>query len=109
MSACLLSPGPLTMQPMTATLSFSTPGYCARQTGICSRKKLSICCVSSDRNVRVLALTGTIDDAAHDRHLEFFHARILRTPDRHLLAQKVVDLLRQFRSQCPRACSHRDH
>ena len=26
MSACLLSPGPLTMQPMTATLSASTPG-----------------------------------------------------------------------------------
>ena len=26
MSACLLSPGPLTMQPITATLSFSTPG-----------------------------------------------------------------------------------
>ncbi len=25
-SACLLSPGPLTMQPMTATLSVSTPG-----------------------------------------------------------------------------------
>ncbi len=26
MSACLLSPGPLTMQPMTATFRFSTPG-----------------------------------------------------------------------------------
>src|SRR6478672_5355061 len=26
MSACLLSPGPLTMQPMTATFIFSTPG-----------------------------------------------------------------------------------
>jgi hypothetical protein len=26
MSACLLSPGPLTMQPITATLRFSTPG-----------------------------------------------------------------------------------
>src|SRR5215467_6758569 len=27
MSACLLSPGPLTMQPMTATLSVSTPRH----------------------------------------------------------------------------------
>ncbi len=26
MSACLLSPGPLTMQPITATFSVSTPG-----------------------------------------------------------------------------------
>ena len=26
MSACLLSPGPLTMQPITATFMFSTPG-----------------------------------------------------------------------------------
>ena len=34
MSACLLSPGPLTMQPITATFRFSTPGYLAFHTGI---------------------------------------------------------------------------
>jgi hypothetical protein len=33
-SACLLSPGPLTMQPMTATLRVSTPGYCFFHSGI---------------------------------------------------------------------------
>ena len=38
MSACLLSPGPLTMQPMTATFIVSTPGYLVRQTGICMRR-----------------------------------------------------------------------
>src|SRR5438270_411719 len=37
--ACLDSPGPLTMQPMTATLSVSTPGYCVFQPGISSRMK----------------------------------------------------------------------
>ena len=35
--ACLLSPGPLTTQPITARVMFSTPSYCARQCGICSR------------------------------------------------------------------------
>src|SRR5260363_352613 len=37
--ACLDSPGPLTMQPMTATLRFSTPGYFDFQAGISSRMK----------------------------------------------------------------------
>ena len=38
MSACRLSPGPLTTQPMTATFMFSTPGYCVRHSGICRRR-----------------------------------------------------------------------
>ena len=38
MSACRLSPGPLTTQPMTATFMFSTPGYCVRHRGICRRR-----------------------------------------------------------------------
>ena len=34
MSACLLSPGPLTTQPITATRSSSTPGWSSRQSGM---------------------------------------------------------------------------
>src|ERR1700754_1715160 len=33
--ACLDSPGQLTMQPITATLSSSTPGYCVFAAGAC--------------------------------------------------------------------------
>jgi len=36
--ACLLSPGPLTTQPITATVISSTPGYWPRQTGIWARR-----------------------------------------------------------------------
>ena len=38
MSASFDSPGPFTTQPMTATCMSSTPGYCAFQAGICSRR-----------------------------------------------------------------------
>ena len=38
MSACRLSPGPLTTQPITATVRFSTPGKRLFHSGIRSRK-----------------------------------------------------------------------
>ena len=38
MFACLLSPGPFTTHPITATFISSTPGCRSRQTGICSRR-----------------------------------------------------------------------
>ena len=38
MFACFDSPGPFTMQPITATCIFSTPGYWSRQTGISLRR-----------------------------------------------------------------------
>src|SRR6266545_7410468 len=46
-----------------------------------------------DADVRVLALAGAVDDAAHDRDLQLFHARVLRLPHRHLLAEVGLDLL----------------
>src|SRR5665647_2461959 len=53
-SACLDSPGPLTMQPITATLSSSTPGYCVFQPGISSRMKSWIDRASSWKVVEVV-------------------------------------------------------
>ena len=38
MLACLDSPGPLTTQPITATLSSSMPGYLSFQTGMLVRR-----------------------------------------------------------------------
>ncbi len=54
MSACLLSPGPLTMQPITATLRASTPGYCVFHPGIESRMKLWMSRASSWKVVEVV-------------------------------------------------------
>ena len=51
----------------------------------------------ADADVGVLALARAVDDAAHDRDLEFLDARVfVAFQDRHLRAQVVVDLLRQF-------------
>src|SRR5690606_39414203 len=47
----------------------------------------------ADANVGMFALSRSVDDAAHDRHLEPFNARITGTPDGHGAAQKVINLL----------------
>ena len=47
MFACLLSPGPFTTQPMTATVICSTPGWRRRQSGMRSRRCDWIFCASS--------------------------------------------------------------
>ncbi len=51
MSACRLSPGPLTTQPMTATCIVSTPGYRDFHAGICSRRWRWILSASSWKKV----------------------------------------------------------
>jgi hypothetical protein len=59
--------GPLTMQPITATFIFSTPGYFARHTGICARRKSSICLASSWKVVLVVRpQPGAGGDARHE-------------------------------------------
>src|SRR5882724_1440200 len=45
--ACLLSPGPFTTHPITATVMSSTPTYCLRQSGMRWRMCDWICCASS--------------------------------------------------------------
>ncbi len=50
----------------------------------------------ADANIRMLAFTGAIDDAAHDRHLQMLHARVLLAPDGHLGAQVVINLFGQL-------------
>jgi len=54
MFACFDSPGPLTMQPITATFIASTPGYVFFHSGICSRKKLWMLSASSWNTVEVV-------------------------------------------------------
>src|SRR5207247_271130 len=65
-----------------------------------------------DADVRVLALAGAVDDAAHDRDLQLFHARVLRLPHRHLLAEVGLDLLGHLledaRGSAPDVGSSRD-
>ena len=50
----------------------------------------------ADADVGVLAFAGAVDHAAHHRHVHGFDAGILAAPDRHLGAQPVLDVLRQF-------------
>src|SRR4029079_18639785 len=47
MFACLLSPGPLTTQPMTATVMFSAPTNSWRQAGMRTRTCSGMLCASS--------------------------------------------------------------
>ena len=54
MSACLLSPGPLTTQPMTATRSSSTPGWVACHSGIRSLRYCWMSRAISWKNVDVV-------------------------------------------------------
>ena len=44
----------------------------------------------------MLALARPVDDTTHHRHLEAFHARVFRFPNRHLSAQIVVNRLGHF-------------
>ena len=44
-SACLLSPGPLTIQPITATLSFSTPVWKLQYPGVEKLKVAVMGCI----------------------------------------------------------------
>src|SRR5713226_2711382 len=46
-----------------------------------------------DADIGMLALAGAIDHAAHHSDLELFHARVLRFPHRHLIAEIGLDLL----------------
>ena len=68
MSACLLSPGPLTTQPMTATRISSTPGWVACHAGIRSLRCCWICWAISWKKVEVVrpqpgqALTWGMND-----------------------------------------------
>src|SRR5271157_1357759 len=50
----------------------------------------------ADAQVGVLGFAGTVDDAAHDRYLEFLDAGILLAPLGHGGAQVGLDLLGQF-------------
>src|SRR3546814_14221779 len=52
----------------------------------------------SQRNadVRMLALARSVDDTSHDRNIERLDARIFLPPDRHVLADIVLDALRKF-------------
>src|SRR5208283_578165 len=49
-----------------------------------------------DADVGMLRLAGAIDDAAHDGDLHVLDAGVSRLPDRHLLAEVALDLLRHL-------------
>src|SRR5688572_9169056 len=51
------------------------------------------CAGQRDADVRVLGLTGSVDDATHDRDLHLFDSGVLLFPVRHLLAQVGLDLV----------------
>ena len=44
----------------------------------------------------MLGFAGTVDDAAHDRDVEFLDAGIARLPCRHFVADEILDRARQF-------------
>src|SRR6266852_7983966 len=58
-----------------------------------------------DADIGVLALAGAVDHAAHHRHLELFHARVLGLPHRHLVAEISLDLLRHLLEEGRRRAS----
>src|SRR5499425_3945093 len=65
-----------------------------------------------DADVRVLALTRTVDDAPHYRDVELLDACVFRLPHRHLLAEVGLDLLRHLLEErggrAPAAGARRD-
>src|SRR3546814_4158528 len=63
----------------------------------------------SQRNadVRMLALARSVDDTSHDRNIERLDARIFLPPDRHVLADIVLDALRKFLED--RRCRSEEH
>ena len=50
----------------------------------------------ADADVGMLALAGSVHDAAHHRHLEVFHTGVTHAPHGHMGTQKIVDLLGQL-------------
>ncbi|ENN84185.1 hypothetical protein RHSP_77665 [Rhizobium freirei PRF 81] len=47
-------------------------------------------------DIGMLAFAGSVDDAAHDGDVQRLDTRIFLAPDRHVLADIVLDVLRQF-------------
>src|SRR5258708_30090969 len=49
-----------------------------------------------DSYVSVFGFSGTVDHATHHRNFQFFNAGILRLPDRHIVAEIRLNLLRHL-------------